>query len=343
LLRGEAREFTDTEGRTVTAEVVRVINNEVHLRVRSKLYQWPLDKLSEEDQTFLHEWKLQFDAKRSERLATLVGRFPERPLTHRAYATPEAYLAGDVYEGYLKRIVPQYRADSLEALRYEISKQTAALLVPSNYDESAPFGVYVQVTAAKRGRLPLPEVSRVLQEHRLIFICPHGAGNTAPFGYRLGLALDALATAKAHYHIDPKRCFVGGVSGGGVSSTMIAYLRPEPFRGAINIVRGALLEPYTIEHSIRFFGGKQSYEAGQTYPPFLPHLSTLHPTLSRRYRDKRWAFISGEKDFNYEFTKASAPQWTKHGYQAKYFHVPGMGHTDAPAKTLDHVFAWMEK
>ena len=120
----------------------------------------------------------------------------------------------------------------------------------------------------------------------------------------MGLALDALTTVKSTYHIDDTRCYVGGISGGGISSTLINYLRPEHFRGAINIVRGALLEPYTLENDVT---GVVNFKAGSTYPPFLPHLANKHPRMSQRYRDKRWAFVSGEKDYNYEFAKASAP------------------------------------
>lgn len=65
--------------------------------------------------------------------------------------------------------------------------------------------------------------------------------------------------------------------------------------------------------------------------------------MNQRYRDKRWAFVSGEKDYNYELAKASGPKWTTQGYRAKYFHVPGMGHHAAPGEALDAVLTWMAK
>ncbi|MFT4640641.1 MAG: putative peptidase [Verrucomicrobiales bacterium] len=92
----------------------------------------------------------------------------------------------------------------------------------------------------------------------------------------MGLAWEALVTVKGRYRIDPNRCYVGGVSGGGVSSTMINYLRPEFFKGAVNIGRGALLEKHTIEKAVKV-NGNQGYAAGQTYPPFLPHLTGMAP------------------------------------------------------------------
>ena len=340
VLAETERIWTDVDGRTVTARVVRVDDNEVTIRRKGKEYTWPLKKLIPEDQAFLKKWKAEFEASRAERLKLVVSD-ESFQLTHRAYEKPADYLGGDLFQEYLKRTVPKYTEDMLAGLGYAITGQTAALYVPPNYDETQDFGVYVEVTAGGRGRVPGRDHQDVFEKHKLIYICPHGAGNKAVLSYRMGLALDALVTVKRHYRIDPKRCYVGGVSGGGISSTMIGYLRPEFFKGSVNIVRGALLENYKLEKAVKV-RGTQGYAAGQIYPPFLPHLAGKHRKISQRYQDKRWAFVSGENDFNYEFAKVSGPQWTKHGYQAKYFHVPGMGHSQASGKTLDEVFTWME-
>ena len=336
------RAWTDTDGRTITGTVVRADDSHVTLRVKKKNYRWPISKLSQDDQTFLQNWRKEYEAKRAERLAKLVGSFERLPLKQRAYPKVEDYLNGDLFEEYLERVQPQYRIDIRKGLDYKIADQTAALYVPASYDEAKPFGVYVEVTSGRNGYLPNRAVQEVFAKHRLIYVCPHGAGNQAILGYRMGLALDALSTIKADYHIDDKRCFVGGVSGGGVTSTLINYLRPEHFRGALNVARGALLEQHTIAEDITVHDTK-GYKAGTAFRPFLPHLDDKHFQISQRYRNKRWAFVSGEKDYNYIFTKISAPQWNERGYVAKYFHVPGMGHTAPPAETLDEALAWMQQ
>ena len=105
--------------------------------------------------------------------------------------------------------------------------------------------------------------------------------------------------------VDDARYYIDGVSGSHISSTLIVYLRPEHFRGAINVVRGALLEPYTLKNEI---AGAVNYKAGTTYPPFLPHLKGKHVRISQRYQDKRWAFVAGEKDENYECAKVPVVQ-----------------------------------
>ena len=334
------RTWTDTDGRSLEGTVIHVDAAQATLRIRNKVYHWPLEKFIQADRDFLATWRTLYEAKRAERLAALVGSFENYPLTTRAYPNPKDYLQGELIEEYFKRVVPQYGKDNLAGLDYDVAEHTAALYVPSAYDESRPFGVYVEVTAGKRGRLPDSTLQKIFAKHHLIYICPHGAGNQAILGYRMGLALDALATLEEAYQIDDKHCYIGGVSGGGISATLINYLRPEHFRGAVNCVRGALLEPYTLEKDILISGDK-GYPAGQSFPPFLPHLKNKHARLSQHYHDKRWAFVSGEKDYNYEFAQASATQWKTHGYQAKYFHVPGLAHQAPPAHTLDEILTWM--
>ncbi len=334
----DQRLWKDVEGRTVKAELVRVEESKVILKRGEKTYKFEIAKLSEGDQRFIEAWQ----AKRTEQLKKMVGGFESFRLTNRAYDSADDYLAGDLFQNYLKRTPHDYRAKMAAGLEYKIADQTAALYVPPNYDESKPFGVYVEVPAPDRLRVPFSAHQLVYQKHELLYITPHGAGNSQVLSRRLGLALDALASVKAAYRVDPKRCYIGGTSGGGITSTMVCFLRPEHFQGAVNIVRGALLEPYTLEKDVQVLGAS-SYKAGTTYQPFIPGLERKHITLSRRYQDKRWAFVAGEKDFNYEFTKASGPQWKKHGYNAKYFHVPGMGHTNATPETLNTVLTWMRE
>ena len=333
VAKAEVRTWTDQQGRTITAELIWVEDDTFTIRRQGRLYAWPAEKFSEADRVYAETWLVQREAAKKERLEKTVGSFAKHPLTTRAYTDPDDYLAGDVFQDYLLRTRPDYREAMQAGLRYELTNEHAALFVPPNYDESQLFGVYVFVNAGEGARLPDQTYRGLFGKLKLIYIAARGSGNQEVLSRRLGLALDSLATVKAAYRIDPNRCYVGGVSGGGITATMIAYLRPEHFRAAINIARGALLEPYRMKETTPVFGGR-SYEAGTTYPPFLPHIDDRHGKLSMAYHDKRWVFISGPEDFNYEFSQASGAQWRKHGYRAKAFDVPGMAHTNAPVDAL---------
>lgn len=50
---GEVRELTDTQGRKVSAEILRVENGQVRIRVGQQIHDLPLTQLSQEDQTWL--------------------------------------------------------------------------------------------------------------------------------------------------------------------------------------------------------------------------------------------------------------------------------------------------
>jgi hypothetical protein len=119
-----------------------------------------LEKLIPEAQDYLKTWKVAFDASRAERLRTLVVSVDSFRLTQRACKKPAEYLAGDLFQEYLKRTVPHHTKDMLEGLSYDITEQVAALFGPPNYDETEDFSVYVEVTAGVSQGLIIEKSSR---------------------------------------------------------------------------------------------------------------------------------------------------------------------------------------
>lgn len=53
-----ARVFTDSNGRTIEAEVAGVRGDKVRLTVNGKVAEWPIANLSEEDQKYIAKWEL---------------------------------------------------------------------------------------------------------------------------------------------------------------------------------------------------------------------------------------------------------------------------------------------
>ncbi|MCF6314330.1 MAG: hypothetical protein L3J39_17920 [Verrucomicrobiales bacterium] len=53
---GEIREFTDTQGRVIKAEVLLVKHGKVHLKRNGKTFRFPFADLSKEDQEYLRKW-----------------------------------------------------------------------------------------------------------------------------------------------------------------------------------------------------------------------------------------------------------------------------------------------
>ena len=67
-----------------------------------------------------------------------------------------------------------------------------------------------------------------------------------------------------------------------------------------------------------------------------------------RVRDRglRWAFMTGDQDFNHGHILSTAPTWLDMGFDARVFDVPGMPHDlSAPPELpdwLDAAFQWLE-
>ncbi len=338
----DQREWKDLRGRKLKASLLRVETDHVLVEKDRTLLKLPLSKLSAGDQAFAKNSKREAETTRNERLDTLTGSKHEFPLRLKAFASPDGYKQSALLENYLKFTTKQYRQDFDRELRPSGQDEFAVLHVPQDYDETNLFGLYIEIPSTDEAYLPSEEYQEVFREKRLIYLSPHDAGNRVVLSKRLRLALDGVATVEGTYRIDPDRIYIGGLSGGGVSSTKIAFLLPKPFTAAVNIGRGALLESYTVQRTVSYGNGAGTIKKGSTYPPFIPGLDGKHPKLSRNYQEKRWAFVSGENDYNYEFAKASGSQWKKYGYRARYFHVPELGHEHPPAKTFAEVIEWIE-
>jgi hypothetical protein len=70
-LHGGLHTFTDTTGRTVSAEILAATEDSVRVKLKKngKESTIPLSKLSEEDQTFVEDWREEHDSEQA-RLAT---------------------------------------------------------------------------------------------------------------------------------------------------------------------------------------------------------------------------------------------------------------------------------
>lgn len=90
----ESRNWTSAEGKNIEAEFVEFDGSTVTLRMRSKLYQLPLGKLSSSDQDWLKEWKEKKTAEDETRLKTISGLRKDVAIDHRYAANTDGYFKG---------------------------------------------------------------------------------------------------------------------------------------------------------------------------------------------------------------------------------------------------------
>ena len=118
----------------------------------------------------------------------------------------------------------------VEKLDHE--KESFYLRLPANFDPKGTYGVIVFLSAFDRFgcQATWPPI---LDERKLIYIAPQKAGNPEVVARRESLVIEALLLAQKYYHIDPKHTYLAGFSGGARVSGMLAFKRPELFRGTI--------------------------------------------------------------------------------------------------------------
>ncbi len=261
-----------------------------------------------------------------------VGRNLQFSLSVRMYGAPADYFSGDIRQAWVNALANNKKSpeDAVADVTYPAGTQSAFLYVPKSYRGTEKYAVYVDIRSVDVGGIPLG-YDAICDQHKIIWVSPHAAGNDVHTARRCALALDALASLKRAYRIDESRVFVGGFSGGGGIAACLAMLYPEYFRGLMVHSRGVYLQP------IRTMHGASQYLWASNFP----FLSTdqIHDVAGRGLRV---AFISGTEDANDIHVQRSVTQWTGLGFAVKGFEVPGLGHVDAPADSFSDALTWLE-
>ena len=340
-LQAAPREWTDVTGRKIMAEFVAVADGQVTLLVNGKEYKLPVTKLSAADQPFLKA-RPDDPAPVTPAAPEAVPPLPaaEKPpaelirkveITQRAFPDADGYYTGRfgklLYDYYLKSMsAGGSNADpaGLDARTAVVWKKTEGIgtgtmlrHVPSNYDGTEAFGVMVYISAGPSGVNMKPDWDKLFAEKKLIYCSPFGAGNEQAAMRRFTLALDAVATVRKDFKIDPERLFISGTSGGGAIATMVGVNYAE-FK-AIDCSRGTTPES---KDCFSYLGPKEIREVAK--------------------QKKRFAWVSGPKDYAYEGIKRGVLAWSAANVKSKLFEHPDQGHAAGTADLLGQAITWIE-
>ena len=214
-----------------------------------------------------------------------------------------------------------------QCVSYAPDEQTATVYVPPDYNGHTAFGVCVDIRPADSGGIPYGYAA-IANTYHLIWISPDKASNTVKPFRRWALALDSLATIKNDFCVDEQRVFVNGFSGGGLTAFGLLMLYPEFFKGAICHSQSVNLMGMIVP-------GNQLR---------LSHFGYLSQDDFRHVAamGKKWVFISGPGDPNYEQITAVLPKWKELNFNVWFIDVPEMGHTDAPPHAFETALNWLE-
>lgn len=198
--------------------------------------------------------------------------------------------------------------------------------LPKGYDPKHPAGLLVWVDPGNLGKPPAC-MAGACDELGLICVGAAGAGNNRLVTNREQLALDAVATVSARYHVDPRRVYITGMSGGGRVSSMMVGCFPDVFAGAVPIVGLACYE--NVPNG-----------TGRMWPRAYVRPKT---EMFNLFKTRRVGALTGDKDFNQIEMQHATAIMQKDGAQVRLFEHPTMAHEMPTAEWFEEAMKWVDE
>jgi len=218
------------------------------------------------------------------------------------------------------------RRSTIPAAARLLSGEKMFVRVPRSYDPKRPIGLLVWINAGDDGHPP-QVFSKALDELGIACVGIANVGNDRPVADRYQLALDAVFAASTRLHVDPRRVYVTGISGGGRVSSMLAACFPDYFTGAVPIVGLSAYQRVPM--------GNSRYMPAGYEKPGEKRFSL--------FRTRRMAAITGGVDFNHSEIVAAAELMKKDGVQIRVFDYEKLGHQLPSADQFLEAITWADE
>jgi hypothetical protein len=225
---------------------------------------------------------------------------------------------------------PQAAADEVKARLHSIenpppftpSNESVVLHLPPSYTPSEPHGLLIWISPTDSPRLP-KDWLEVLAKKQIIFAGANRCGNARNIFDRIRMAVTINAEIRKQLHIDGRRVYAAGFSGGGRVASMLGVAWADMFSGSVPFM------------GVNFYTDLPSADGRKTYAPqYIPDDSVLE--LAKR--TTRHVLVTADQDFN----RADTNIVFEKGFRAEGFanvqllQVPDIGHKMPSA-------AWFEK
>lgn len=215
---------------------------------------------------------------------------------------------------------------NLDATDRQLNAETLFARLPRGYDPRVPAGLLVWIDATPDGRPPQVFDSAL---DRLGVICVGAAdiGNDRYVASRYQLALDAVATATRRYHVDPRRVYLSGFSGGGRVASQLLACFPDVFTGAVPIVGLSHYAPVPT-------GTGSAWPAGYVRPD---------AATFRLFQTRPLAPITGSADFNHREIEHAVHLMLKDRLDVRLFDNEEMAHELPTPERFLEALAWVDR
>ncbi|MCC6679136.1 MAG: hypothetical protein IT436_18580 [Phycisphaerales bacterium] len=218
------------------------------------------------------------------------------------------------------------RRTRVEGVTRKLADNEIWARAPKGYDPRSPAGLLVWVHASPNGQPPAP-IFEAADQLGLVCISQADAGNDCAIADRYQRIFDAVATAAARYHVDPRRIYITGISGGGKVSSVLWACFPDLFSGCVPIVGLACYENVPIGN-------------GQIWPGLY---DKPRANVFNLLKSQRCAAITGPKDFNYDSIIAAHKVLERDGLPARVFEHAELAHTMPTPGQFAEALMWVDE
>jgi len=218
---------------------------------------------------------------------------------------------------------------------FDLNQEHFWLNVPSAYDGHEPWGLVVYISPeAKTEELP-EGWDQVLNDDKLLFICPQDAGNDQPNSRREGLGVVAAQEMMKFYSIDPNRVYASGFSGGARQAGRLAFHQSDIFRATIQCCGSDFYKPVpraSVTDADR-----------QAHPGDYGLVDADAMEVENAKKQVKFVLITGTEDFRQHYIEDIYNGGFKaEDFSATLISVSGMGHQPCPAHELRDALNFIE-
>ena len=208
----------------------------------------------------------------------------------------------------LSTLFPADRIDALSQIIAPDREIRWSLYVPRTQEA---MGVVVFMKP-DRSASPPGGWTKVLDERNLIWVSAQHFGNSVPVRQRILAGIMGLTYVQQHYPVDPSRVYIAGMSGGGRVASIAITEFPQLFSGALYIV------------GVNFWEAQAQARLDQI-------------------RRKRYVFLTGNRDFNRDETRAVYHRYREEGVtDSLLMDLPHFGHEYPNAAQFENALRFLD-
>jgi dienelactone hydrolase len=209
------------------------------------------------------------------------------------------------------------------------SPQFCRAYLPAGYDSSQKWPMVIQLHGYNPANPPYvrwwsadsrhPAISADFgKQQGVIYMEPHGRGNTTYLGLGDNDILRVIGLAKAKFSVDEDRVYLTGDSMGGWGTWNVATRHPELFAAIAPVYGGSDYHAQMTEEQLAELSSLERF-LNERQSSFASADALLHMPIFIHHGDE-------DRAVNVEYSRWATRLLSRWGYNVRYREIPGRGH-----------------